>query len=107
MTARYSQLQPEDRITIASLLQQGLSQRAIARLLRRSPSTICRELARNSSSCSYASKPAQAACVSRRTAARPLPKLHPDGALWHVVCDLLLWRWSPQQIARTAAHESR
>lgn len=101
MTARYSQLQPEDRITIASFLQQGLSQRAIARLLGRSPSTICREVARNSAPCGYASKPAQAACVSRRTAARPLPKLHPDRALWHVVCDLLLWRWSPQQITST------
>lgn len=31
----------------------------------------------------------------------PLPKLHPHSALWRVVCDLLLWRWSPQQIGRT------
>ena len=102
MTARYTHLQPEDRLTLASLHQQGFSQRAMARLLGRSPSTICRELRRNGGgSDSYAFKPAQAACEARRHAARPLAKLHPHGTLWRVVCDLLLWRWSPQQIART------
>lgn len=102
MTSRYTHLQPEDRQTLASLVQQGLSQRSIARLLGRSPSTVCRELARNGRAFqSYAFKPAQAACEARRLAARPLPKLHPHSALWRVVCDLLLWRWLPQQIART------
>ena len=101
MTSRYTHLQPEDRPTLASLVQQGLSQRSIARLLGRSPSPVCRELARNGhSSQGYAFKPAQAACESRRLAARS-PKLHPHGALWRVVCDPLLWRWSPHQIART------
>lgn len=91
-----------DRLTLASLVQQGVSQRAIARLLGRSPSTICRELARNGSAAhGYACRPAQASCDARRIASRTLPKLHPDGALWHVVCHLLLWRWSPQQIAHT------
>ena len=37
---RYQQLQPEDRVTLASLLQQKYSVRAIARVLGRSPSTI-------------------------------------------------------------------
>lgn len=102
MTSRYTHLQPEDRLTLASLTQQGCSQRSIARILGRSPSTICRELARNGTATNgYAFKPAQAACQARRIAARPLPKLHPQGALWHLVCNLLLWRWSPQQIART------
>ncbi|MFA1588374.1 helix-turn-helix domain-containing protein [Achromobacter ruhlandii] len=50
MTARYTHLQPEDRLTLASLHQQGFSQRAMARLLGRSPSTIGRELKRNRSS---------------------------------------------------------
>lgn len=102
MTSRYTHLQPEDRLTLASLVQQGVSQRAITRLLGRSPSTICRELARNGSAAyGYACRPAQAFCDARRISSRPLPKLHPDGALWHVVCHLLLWRWSPQQIAHT------
>jgi hypothetical protein len=45
----YQQLQPEDRITIATMRQRGCSVRAIARTLERAPSTIARELARNAS----------------------------------------------------------
>jgi len=102
MTSRYTHLQQQERLTLASLVQQGFSQRAISRLLGRSPSTVCRELARNATGCQgYVFTTAQACCETRRKLARPLPKLHPDGALWCVVCDLLLWRWSPQQIART------
>lgn len=41
-------LQPEDRITLASLNQQSYSIRAMARLLERPASTISRELQRNS-----------------------------------------------------------
>ena len=44
-TTRYQQLQPEDRMTMASMKQQGFSARAMARALDRSPSTITRELA--------------------------------------------------------------
>ena len=101
MGSRYTQLQPEERITLASLHQQGFSQRAIAKLLGRSASTISRELRRNRCESGYASRPAQLACERRRLAARPLPKLHTDGALWRLVCDLLSWCWSPQQIAAT------
>jgi IS30 family transposase len=105
MTSRYTHLQPEERFTQASLVQQGWSGRAIARLLGRSASTVCRELARNSTlGDGYALQSAPAACQARRTAARPAPKLHPHGRLWRTVCDLLLWRWSPQQIARTLQH---
>ncbi len=46
-SSHYSQLQPEDRVTIASLKQQNYSVRAIARQLLRSPATISRELLRN------------------------------------------------------------
>ena len=44
---RYQQLQPEDRVTLASLVQQKFSVRAMAQVLGRSPSTISRELRRN------------------------------------------------------------
>jgi IS30 family transposase len=43
MSSRYTPLQPEERITLASLTQQGRSQRFIAQLRGRSPSTIRRE----------------------------------------------------------------
>lgn len=101
MGTQYKHLQPEERMTLASLHQQSYSVRAIAKLLGRSASTIGRELRRNSSACGYASVLAQTVCQQRRIDARPLPKLHQGGALWRVVCDLLSWRWSPQQIAAT------
>ena len=70
-------------------------------MLGRSPSALSRELRRNRCEAGYASQPAQRAYEQRRIAVRPLAKLHPHGALWRVVCDLLSWRWSPQQIAAT------
>jgi IS30 family transposase len=45
----YQQLQPKDRIIIATMKQRGFSVRAIARTLERAPSAIAREVARNTS----------------------------------------------------------
>jgi len=69
MGLRYTHLQPEERMTLASLRQQGWGIRAIATLQGRSPSTISR---------SYASTPAQRKSAQRKSAqrridARPLP----------------------------------
>ena len=101
-TTQYKQLQPEDRVTIASLKQQGQGVRAIARTLERSASTVSRELRRNTvADIGYASTPAQRAWRARRAAAGRLPKLHPEGRLWMAVSTCLSWRWSPQQIATT------
>lgn len=101
---RYRQLQPEDRITLASLCQQGFSVREIARTLCRAPSTVSRELKRNAhESMGYLSSDAQACCRQRRVDARPLSKLHPDGLLIAAVHHFLRLRWSPQQIALTLA----
>ena len=72
----YQQLQPEDRMTIASMRQLGCSTRAMARVLQRSPPTISRELARNTpAGLSYGSHVAQSACQARQRAARPAAKL--------------------------------
>jgi IS30 family transposase len=64
---RYQQLQPEDRVTLASLTQQRYSVRAMAQVLGRSPSTISRELRRNAQPAGYASTlalaPSNAACA--------------------------------------------
>ena len=100
--SRYEQLQPEDRMTIASMRQQGQSVRAMARTLGRSPSTISRELARNTGAdAAYGSHRAQLSCQARRRAARPLAKLSSDSPSWSLVMTLLDWKWSPQQIAAT------
>ena len=81
----YQQLQPEDRVTMASLLQQNHSLRDIAAVLNRSPSTISRERHRNVAKVAgiapaspYASATAQHKCQQRRRAGRPLTKLHTD-----------------------------
>ena len=50
----YKQLQPENRLTIASLRQQNLNIRRISMVLKRSPSTISRELTRNRKQGTYA-----------------------------------------------------
>lgn len=50
---RYSQLDYQDRQTIAISLEQGLSMRAIGRVLNRSAATISREIARNSGGNGY------------------------------------------------------
>ena len=98
---RYQQLQPEERLTIASLHLQGSSIRAMARILGRSPATVSRELTRNSSPAGYASVPAEALRAARRSAGRRPTKLCPHSVCWRIVLTLLEWKWSPQQISGT------
>ena len=96
----YQQLQPEDRITIATMHQQGCSVRAMARVLHRAPSTVSRELVRNTASGErYRSHVAQLTCQARQLTARPVAKLQRDGLRWGLVLTMLNWNWSPQQIA--------
>ena len=101
--SQYRQLQPEDRVTLASLRQQNVSMRAIARQLQRAPSTISRELQRNSPPSGYASVSAQCLALKRRRAGRATIKLHPESILFALVIELLRLRWSPEQIALTLA----
>lgn len=101
MTGRYRQLQPEERMTLAALRQQGQSLRHIGAVLGRSASTLSRELRRNAAGVRYGSRTAQQAFEARRKAARPTLKLDPEGPLWPVVSHMLGWLWAPQQIART------
>lgn len=102
MTRRFRQMQPEERVTLAALRQQGLGLRAIAEVLGRNAGSLSRELRRNAGSDGvYLSTQAQLAARARRRAARPAVKLDSDGPLWPLVSHLLGWLWSPQQIAQT------
>ena len=92
----YQQLQPEDRVTLASLVQQKLGIREMAGVLNRSPSTISRELRRNTGTAGYASAQAREQSTQRRKAARPAIKLHADALLFDVVCHFLRLLWSPE-----------
>ena len=56
MSTNYQHLQPEERITLASLKAQGYSIRSIAQQISRSPSTLSRELVRNGRPSVYASR---------------------------------------------------
>jgi DNA-binding CsgD family transcriptional regulator len=79
---KYEQLQPEERMTIARMVQRGSSMRAMARMLGRSVSTVSRKLGRNTdSSLAYALHTAQMCCAGRRQAGR-------DGQARHTERDL-------------------
>ncbi len=111
----YEQLSAEERGVIMGMKAQGRSARSIAGLLRRSPSTITRELERNG----YQSQAQQCAMGRPRVAggydasragararrvrrlARRAKKLDPRGALWAQVRMLLQRLHSPQQVAAT------
>ena len=107
MTRRFEQLSADERAALASLHQQGQSLRSIARLVKRSPSTLSREMARNGTAQGYASKVAQAACQQRRLRSRAPVKLSAHGLLWQLVTTMLSWRWSPRQISQTKLSTTR
>ena len=73
---KYQPFQPEDRMTIAGMTQQGCDVRALARALGRSGSTISREINRNCGVVSYGSDTAQLHRVARRQAGRAETKLN-------------------------------
>ncbi len=87
-----------EREEISRGLRAQLSVRAIARQLRRAPSTISREVRRNGGRIGYrAARSDQAAWVR---ALRPKPcKLACRNALCRTVSAKLARKWSPQQIA--------
>jgi IS30 family transposase len=97
MGERYQQLSLDERCTIAQLREAGQSIRQIAAALDRPPSTISRELSRNSGrqvgyKPSYAEQQARA---RRWTGSR----LERDTALRDLVLSQLRDAWSPEQIA--------
>ena len=96
---QYQQLQYEERIAIASFQAQGLSIRAMARMLNRAPSSLSREIQRNAPSGKYNCYFAQKRRNRRRVFCRAAPKLAANSALFAKVCMLLRQKWSPEQIA--------
>jgi IS30 family transposase len=93
-------LSEDERVTIADLRRQGLSMRAVAEKIGRSPSTISREVRRNQDPDRGQYRPfvAQKLAVDRRT--RPgRGKIVNDDVLREFVSNLLKKRWSPEQIS--------
>jgi IS30 family transposase len=97
ISSRY--LSQEERIEIADLNHAGLSIRKIAAEIGRAPSTVSRELARNSTKGGYRPFEAHCTATARRTRARQR-RVETNPELGQAVGELLAQRWSPQQIAR-------
>jgi len=91
----YTQLTQEERYQISVLLKAGHKQNEIAELLKRSPSTISRELNRNKGRRGYRPKQANYKAVERRAVnARRI-----DDATWQFAQEMLAQQWSPEQIS--------
>jgi IS30 family transposase len=87
-----------EREEISRGVTAGQSVRSIARLLRRAPSTVSREIRRNGGSCDYRASAAEQAAWDR--AQRPKPcKLAQNRALARRVAEKLRLEWSPYQVA--------
>ena len=103
-TRRPDALTEHEREEISRQLGAGQSLRSIARALRRSPSTISREVARNGGRRHYRAVAAERAAWIR--AARPkCSRLIETPELAELVEARLRDRWSPQQISGWLARE--
>ena len=97
----YRHLSASDREEISRGLAQEKSVRSIAKDLRRSPSSVSREIRRNirPKTGIYRAVSAQRVAQKRREIPRYIRRLHPGTGLWDEVVLLLRLRWSPDQIA--------
>src|SRR3546814_10300266 len=101
--SRYRQLSIEERCSIARLHEDGQSIRQIAAALDRQPSTIAREVKRNSGAkVGYQPAYAQAQANARRWTGTRLER---DDALREAVLDRLAQGWSPEQVAGRLARD--
>ena len=91
-------LTKEERDRLAQLQHQGFTQTEIAQALRRSPSTISRELQRNRAGNEYFAAQAHQA-AQRRRCDRPLQGKMNRSEIHQFVCQGLANYWSPDQIA--------
>lgn len=94
----YTHFSAHERDRLAVLRAEGKSIRQIARILRRSPSSVSRELRRNARRHGYLPRAAQERACSRKSAASRRPRLK-SPLLRQYVEARLLERWSPELIA--------
>ncbi len=93
----YKQLSAEERATIMLMMRDGKGVREVGRFLKRSPSTIARETARDfGSEAGYVASLAGAQASSLRRKPRKASKLSVGGELFSVVQAHLKKKWSPE-----------
>ena len=90
----YTQLTKDQRYQISAFLKTGYSQSEIAKEIRKSKSTISRELKRNTGRRGYRPKQADQRALSRRDKAKP--RIRPED--WEMIEQLVRQDWSPEQI---------
>ncbi len=96
----YHQLTPGERYALSALRKQGLSQGQIARTLGRAPSTISREVRRNSKDGGgRAYRPALADDIARWRRSRSRRNRRYGWEDWTLIAQCLQEEWSPEQIA--------
>src|SRR5690242_6745726 len=97
----YQQLTLDERYQVQALRTLGSSQADVARALRRHPSTISRELRRNSTpnvDVSYEARRAARAAHARRVE-KGARSRKIQGALKELIEQMLHLSWSPEQIS--------
>tara|TARA_R110002050_G_scaffold101900_1_gene210290 strand:- start:101 stop:466 length:366 start_codon:yes stop_codon:yes gene_type:complete len=95
----YRQLTYEERVTLSTLSQQGLSVRAIARTMKRHHSTLYRELDRNRCHVTDgAYRPSKAQRRTRARRSRSRRNRHYTEMDFLLIRKLLRQAWSPEQI---------
>ena len=95
----YIQLTYEERVTLSALCQQGLSIRAIARILKRHHSTLYREFDRNRCHVTDgAYRPSKAHRRTRARRSRSRRNKHYTTMDFLLIRKLLRQKWSPEQI---------
>jgi IS30 family transposase len=101
VSARYAHISFVDRTVIRTLKARKYSPAAIARVLGKHRSTICRELKRNTNQAGiYFEAHANAFMLARRRAAKTtFRRIDRDPMLEAKIEDLLKHRYSPEQIA--------
>src|SRR5262245_19712725 len=98
------QLTPEERYQIYALKKAGHSKSEIAACLERHPSTIGRELNRNSGARGYRPKQAQAKADARKQE-RVRKQVSPE--TWELIESLISQDWSPEQVSGWLKKEKR
>lgn len=95
---KYRQLTPGERYQIQAYKQAGLSIREMSRYLGRAPSTVSRELQRNTDTDYYDAQVAQCWALGRRHLGGRAAQL--SESMKRQVESLMRWlRWSPEQVS--------
>ncbi len=93
----HQQLTEQERYQIYALYKTGMTKTSIATLLNRHPSTVCREIKRNTGGRGYRAKQAHEKALDRRINAAKAIKVTAEVKRWIIL--LLKQQLNPEQVA--------